>query len=482
MTAHDSMNLSITIKQNWTDLWSLDHSALAMSRICLSIILVFDLLQRLTQAEMLYGANAMAPHGLIEATVPVIWRLYLLSESLWFSQTLIVLTIISALCWMTGYRGRWPLFVTWFLYTSLFYRNSFIHSGAEPTLIAALFWMLWLPHTRLRLFNFTHKAEQTRSNLSPGSVAFVLHVAVYYFFSGLHKSDPIWWQEGSALHYALNLDALVSDAGRWLLTLPEITKALSISIWWLEMLSPLVLLVVPLIFGSITRTIIVLLLIGLHIGIAIFLEIGTFPYINIAILIALLPISSVFAKPIIENTTNPFSNPKNWLLLSVASLLIGSQISHSLLRFKQIKTPTFINALLQTTSQKNPYRFFAPKPPLTERFWFFQGTLVNGNDVNVYDYSLEPLVMDKTYAIATWNRFHRQYFLHFERSPRRAPKLRAQFAKWLCWRWQQHGDLPILQSVNLRYQQEWSPGWQSNKASFIYNARGYQYECERSLE
>lgn len=477
------MNLYSKLKMNWPLIWSLDVNALAVTRIGLGLILLFDLVGRFYQVDILYGANAMAPAELVDGTFPAIWRLYFLNDDLRFTKVLIGLTVAFAFLWTVGFKGKLTMVLTWFLYASLFYRNSLIHSGAEPTLLAAMFWMMWLPHSAVFSVDAilnprTESIAQRFSHYSPASVAFISQVVIYYLFSGLNKYDPIWWQEGSALYYALNLDNLVSDSGLWLLNHPLATQILSIATWWLELLAPVLLLLCPLLFGRSWRTVAVFALIGLHLGIAIFLNIGNFPFINIVILIALLPLSSsaTILKDVASNTINC---PRHTILLAAALALLSSQIVYSTLRFQNKKPPSLLRYVLLVTTTDNSYRFFAPHPPLNERFWFFPGTLENGKMVNVYDLSLEPVVIDKSIAIAKWNRFHLKYFSHFDRPNRYSKKLRAQFAQFLCQRWQSQTDLPSLTSVNLRYQIEWTSEWYKNTPDFVYTSRGHSYKCKK---
>ncbi|MGH1542614.1 MAG: hypothetical protein ACRBHB_19495, partial [Arenicella sp.] len=228
------------IKHNWISLWSLELSSIALSRICLGLILIVDLLARLSQVEVFYSVDGLAPPSLVKGSFPAVWNLYLLNDQLWYAKALISLNLVCALFWTVGYRGAWALVATWFLYASLFYRNSFIHSGAEVTLLSALFWMMWLPHSRKFSLDSKSGEQEAHPNVvSAGSVAYIGSIIIYYFFSGLNKSSPIWTSEGSALYYALNLDSLVSPAGVWLLSQSGTIQALTLLIWWLEVLSPL---------------------------------------------------------------------------------------------------------------------------------------------------------------------------------------------------------------------------------------------------
>ena len=51
-------------------------------------------------------------------------------------------------------------------------------------------------------------AEVPRTIFSPATFALLLQVAFIYFFSALFKIDPIWRSDGTAVWYALSIEAL----------------------------------------------------------------------------------------------------------------------------------------------------------------------------------------------------------------------------------------------------------------------------------
>ena len=475
------------LSNNWRALWSLDPHAIALGRIGLGLILVIDLISRLNQAELLYGAEAMAPVHMFIGGFPSIWSLYFLNDQLWFTQALIAFNLASAVAWMVGYRSKLALFITWFLYASLFYRNTLIHTGAEPTLLAALFWFLWLPHSHVwSLKRHNHRlndaSNQNCAIVSAGSIAFILQVTAYYFFSGLHKQNPVWWQEGSALYYALNLDIYTSSAGLWLRESPQLMQTFSFSIWWIEILAPALLLVAPLMFGRAARTFAALIFIGLHIGIAIFMQIGIFPYVNIAILLTLLPVtrsSSCFSQ-----TGGTVLNwvKRQGVLLLVLLTFVACQAVFASYHVVNKKPPKALRTVLKLTTLENRLRFFAPRPPTKEHFWFTVGKLEDGREVDAFELSLTPPVIEKAHSIEQWNRFHQRYFVHLARKGKRAVTLRAHYARFLCDRWEANRQayaLPPLASVTLKYQLEITAEWQSGKPDFMHTARGHRFRCDK---
>ncbi len=470
-----------SIQLRWYSAWSLDVRAIALSRICLGLVLIFDLATRFSQAHILYGVDAMVPPRMVEGSFPFIWNLYLLSDQLWYTKSLIILTLISATCWLIGYRAKLALIITWFLFASLFFRNTLIHSGAEPTLLAALFWMMWLPQDHAWSVNRSRPINASSTFcLSPGSVIFILQVVIYYFFSGLHKNDPIWWQEGTAIYYALNLETFASDAGTWLLNFPTQTQMMSWAVFYIELFAPLLLIVLPILFGIFFRTIAVAILIALHLGIAIFMDIWTFPYINIAILLALLPLRA-FHLSDFKNGSKRWDSSQI-VVFAVLLTLLAAQAIYATLRYVKEKPPSALRYALQFVPIENSYRYFAPRPHLDERFWLIEGVLENDQRVNVVGLDSEPIPYVKDWALNQWDRFHQRYFVHMVARRKRAPTLRAQYGHFLCQRWQawseskKHAPLAFIQ---MRYITEWTSEWNSGRGDFQYLARGYKIKCRR---
>jgi hypothetical protein len=103
----------------------------------------------------------------------------------------------------------------------------------------------------------------------------LLQVALLYTFNVLHKSGPTW-HEGTAVHYALQQDRIVTWLG-WKLR-PHMTlslsRALSYAAIVVESLLP-VLLLTPLATKP-ARRIALLLAVGLHAGFALLLNLGMF--------------------------------------------------------------------------------------------------------------------------------------------------------------------------------------------------------------
>src|SRR5262249_54573771 len=130
-----------------------------------------------------------------------------------------------------GLRTRLLHFLSFVLICSLHNRLIFFDDGSEITTRLLVFWTLFLPmgarfsfyavRTRLR-------AEPIQAATNPGELAsepappspaislvvpaILLQLVVIYLFNALHK-DGDTWRDGSAVHYVLHQDRIVTWLG-----------------------------------------------------------------------------------------------------------------------------------------------------------------------------------------------------------------------------------------------------------------------------
>jgi hypothetical protein len=489
------------------ELFTIDLRAAAFMRIALSSVLIVDLVFRLNYAEALYGFEGILPLDYVHQNMgarPPLFQLYFLSDATWLPVLLLSLNLLVAIFLLLGLFTRTSMFVCWLLFASLYYRNGLIHSGAESTLIMGLFWALFLPCGAYFSLDAWRKRipRYAVSHYSPVTVAFTCQIVAYYFLSGLHKTGSEWWPEGTALYYALNLETLSSSWATLLLQYPLAMQGLSLAIWIVEAFSPLLLILLPMLFGIWLRTGTILFLILFHLGIAVFLDIGTFPYINIAILLAFLP--SQFYQSIFDNFNSANkSDPLNkfqkknlqpehparpiqyWsetskLCAVFVGLVLSLVIAQGYYGYLREPTPTLIKKTARFMALRQSFRFFSPKPSKKELFWFFPGTLTDGTKVDAFNLSLAPMPIEKQFIEDYYNKVWRKYFLRFTKSRTQYKSLKSEFARYLCDRWRKNfkdTKLANLEEVSLIYLIEITQAPESKRRPFTHQSRGHRYQC-----
>lgn len=270
--------------------FSLDTRALALMRICLGFILLADWFIRLSDLTAHYTNEGVLPTSVVYSNH---WRegyfsFFLWSDALWWQYLLFSIAILFSFFFLVGYFTRFSTLVIWLLILSVHVRNPFIIQGGDEVLRIGFFWFLFLPlanHYSVDSF-YLNKNSETKV-FSAASVGFMLLIFAVYFFSALLKTSAEWRSDGTALYYALSLDQMAYSFGKWLLNYPSLLKVISIGVFYLEVIAPL-LFFIPF-NNKVFRSIGIILLILLHIGISVTLFVGLFFLIGISTLIGLLP-------------------------------------------------------------------------------------------------------------------------------------------------------------------------------------------------
>jgi len=198
--------------------------------------------------------------------------------------------VVAALCMLVGYRSRLANIVVWAMVLSIQWRNPFLLHGADELLRVVLFWGMFLPLGARWSVDRSRQIVPARiSNrfVSIGLAGLFLQIAFMYWFAIILKSGREWRIDGTALAYALSSDELVSPIGTYLLHFPELLKVLTFATLGIEAFAP-VLILSPFFKGPL-RTLGVALVMSLHIGILIAMDIGYFPLLSAFCMVCYLP-------------------------------------------------------------------------------------------------------------------------------------------------------------------------------------------------
>ena len=129
---------------------------------------------------------------------------------------------------------------------------------------------------------------ELRPVVSLAVLALLLQVSVIYYFNVVHKSG-VTWRDGSAVHYALHQDRLVTWLG-WRLReqlTPALSQVMTYAALAVEAVVP-VLVLNP--FGwRVTRRLAAFFAVGLHLGFAALMNLGLFSFNMIGFFLPLIP-------------------------------------------------------------------------------------------------------------------------------------------------------------------------------------------------
>ncbi|MEZ4820589.1 MAG: HTTM domain-containing protein [Bdellovibrionota bacterium] len=273
------------------DTFSIDVRSMALFRICLGMVLLIDLLDRIRFLEAFYTDYGFAPrYSVLEEFYDHYqFSLHFLTGDIYTQSFLFGFHLLVTLAFIIGFKTRWMTFFSWVLSVSLTNRNPGIIFGGDVVLRMILFWSMFVP---LGLYYSVDAALNKvkyaqKKFFSAGSVGLLIQLLLVYVFAGLHKHHPQWVSDGTALAYALELDQFATKFGVWLRQFPGFLRALTHTTLILELFGPAMFLL-PLgrekwrLFG-------VLAFCGLHLGIFFTMNVGLFPWMCISAWIIFLP-------------------------------------------------------------------------------------------------------------------------------------------------------------------------------------------------
>lgn len=457
-------------------LLSVDLRALGAFRIALGILLAVDVLSRSVDLRAHYTDFGVLPIGPFVDQIDGALRisLHFANGTTGWQAFLFALMLLASLCVMAGYRTRLATVTAWVLLVSLHNRNPMVLNGGDVLLRMLYFWGMFLPlGERYSIDNALTTGPRRSENAWFGgaSAGLVLQVAVLYLCTALLKNGREWWPEGNAVLYSLSHQEFAAGFGRWLTQWPGLLRAITYIVYFLE-LGAAFLILCPL-YHTWLRTMAVLSLVGLHLGIGVSMRLGSFPWIDIASLIPLLPgaicdriaarwsraeraglgdrLHDMVARcrvalgPLAEKVLPYRERGPSEPSLAAQVLVIFFIGYIGLWNLKglpesDVTIPPAWTQLVHVLRIDQRWAMFAPQPS-SEGGWFvIPGELKDGTQVDVLrrleqpvDFSL-PRDVFETYANIRW----RKYLTNLRDRNRKEHRL--YYGKWLCRSWNEHRD------------------------------------------
>ncbi len=285
-------------------------------RIGIALILLVDLAIRTLSIKAFMTDEGILPLDILKNYNwnPYYFSFHALSGDLWWQVLLVILNTICIISLLIGYRTRLFTFICWVFLVSIQNRNPFILQGGDELLRIILFWAVFLPWGE----RYSIQKTSTYSNdyFSVANVGYLFLIASVYFFSALLKTSPEWHGDGTALYYALSIDQIRLPFGTLLYQFPNLLTWLTHTVYYIELLAPL-LIICP--FVPIKARLIGIISIALlHVGFYLSLYVGLFYIIGIVSLIGILPSSCIdwFERKLYKNKVEVISNSEttqsNW--------------------------------------------------------------------------------------------------------------------------------------------------------------------------
>ncbi len=279
------------LRARMPELFGIDLRTLALFRAALAGVTAFDLLRRLADVRAFYTDFGVMPRAWLAQTGET-WRLslHMANGEAWFQAAVIAAQAVLALMVLVGHRTRVATVLSFVLLGSLHSRNPMILTGGDSLLMGLWFWAMFLPiHARWSMDAAlsTRPPPERSLHLSWASAALTLQVLYTYFFSAVLKTGADWWPDGTAAWYALSLDRYATPLGAWLRdALPWTLAPLTWTGYFLGWLGP-ILALSPWLTRPL-RFAVMLLLMAMHLGLLLCLDLGHWPWASFAALTVLL--------------------------------------------------------------------------------------------------------------------------------------------------------------------------------------------------
>lgn len=431
--------------------FALDLRAIALARMAIGVLILVDLLIRCQDIGAFYLPDGITPVGAMPAS-PNSFKhleLYRHVESWWGVAGLMLLAAAFAVSLTVGFYSRTSGLISWYLLASIQNRNLYVNDGGDLTLKIFLFIGLFLPlGARWSVDAWRNPQWRRLPNeyLSPATVTMVLQFCVMYFTAGVLKSDPVWRQTGDAIWLTLNIDQFSTGFARSLLEHTTLLRALTFSVLAIEMTTPLLLLC-PL-WNQWTRSLSLILLAGLHLGIASCMHLGLFMPICLGVLIFLWPtpwmdfLERIFrpaAGTDLHGEGLPSGYARSWFTrLACASIVAFILIENYFTVPELGMTPrgfmqTYILGYGRSTGMMQNWTLFAPKPVLQDGWFVVEGDRDDGRTIDLLTgkpvtYAKPDPVCDQ-FKNQRWRRIFQNLWLRW--NPRQTPMfLRYMGREW----------------------------------------------------
>lgn len=390
----------ISIRSVCESIFKIDLRALAIFRISIGTVLVYDLLTRLPDLGMFYTDRGVLPRGLaikLFGDKLVGLSLNLISGDLWFQVFLWATALVSAIALLVGYKTRTANVVSWILLISLCSRNTKVLNGGDNLLWMLLFWSMFLPlgerYSVDAKRSMKNKAAAKSFVASFGSAGILMQVVLMYVMTAYLKTGQDW-KDGTALYYALSVELYCRPFAQVLLRYPDFLKIMTHGTMFIERFGPVLLLLPSRLWGI--KLAGVLGFVMLHSGISSVMRLGIFPLVDVVALIPFVPapVWNFIESKYFEKGTDVRSKAKpnqqiaykthpivNW----VAGFFVAYMVWWGAGVFNKDWTmPRSLQPMAYSLKLYQNWKMFAPSPSRYDGWFVTVGILDDGREIDLF--------------------------------------------------------------------------------------------------
>lgn len=408
---------------------SVDPRSLGLFRIALGLVLLSDLARRWSEIELWYTNSGLLPNHTLLWRPPSerMFSLFFTVSNIGEARLAFALCGAAYVMLVLGYHSRWAQVLALVARVSLNSRLAVLENGGDMVMDLLCLLTLPLPLGARFSFDAVARAEKraTQPIASIAMLALLLQFGAVYFFNAISK-DGQGWRDGSAVHYALHQDKLVTWLGVWMREhlSPGVIRNLTwgtVATEWLGC----ALILTP-IFVKQARALAVCVMPLLHLGFALGLNLGGFSPAMMSFFPLLLGAAhwdflerhlgprlqgvartaERLAQRVIERLGAPANRPASLLgrmTLEAATLMLLLAIVSEMLndntsvpQAMRVRQPVWAKAMIQYPRLLQGWRMFAPEPPRGDTMIYVEATTASGKRVDPYN----ELASDQPYPAA----------------------------------------------------------------------------------
>ncbi|HEY6077194.1 MAG TPA: HTTM domain-containing protein [Polyangiaceae bacterium] len=408
----------------------MDTRSLGVFRIVFGLVLLSDLLRRWVELSYWYVNSGLLPNHTL------LWRppaghqfsLFFTVSSPGEAHLAFALCALVYVLLVLGFRTRWVQLLAVLVRVSLNSRLAVLENGGDMVMDLLCLFTLPLPlgqRFSLDAVGQALRAERDEAGAKPQPLVSVVSLAVLglilqfaaiYFFNASSKNG-VGWRDGSAVHYALHQDKLVTWIGVWMReNLPVwairgLTRATLLTEWvgFAVIITPF--------FVRQSRALAVCLLPPLHLGFSLGLNLGGFTPAMLAFYPLLLThehwawltqrfgerlragrervegaarraLSSIgarFSAPREPSGTRRILGEVGVVLVLVAITFEALNDNAAVPTALRFRAPAWTKAVIEYPRILQGWRMFAPEPPRTDAMIFVDARTASGRQVDPYN-------------------------------------------------------------------------------------------------
>ncbi len=292
----NAIEMHVWLRSLWRTYFTIDVRSLGLFRILFGAVLLSDLARRWVELRFWYVNSGILPNHTLLWRPPTsnMFSLFFTVSTVQEAELGFFVCALIYGCFLAGYRTRWAQLFVLVARVSLNSRLALLENGGD--MVMDLLCLLTLPLPLGARFSCDAVAaalatEPAPQNAEPGAesttepvqmsyaslavLGILLQFSAVYLFNASAKTGAAW-HDGSAVHYALHQDKLVTWAGVWMRehlsvqALRWLTWSTLATEWvaWTLIITP--------IFVREARAVAVCVLPLLHLGFALGLNLGGF--------------------------------------------------------------------------------------------------------------------------------------------------------------------------------------------------------------